>query len=73
MANNAKITPQEQCDEAKEGSGAREVGLVQACGQLKGSGRAYAQSVQQKINIATPKKAYTRGGRKYQACARVVK
>ena len=33
-ASNAEITPQNQCDEAKEGSEAREVGLVQARGQL---------------------------------------
>ena len=47
--------------------------MVQARGQLKGFGRVHAQSVQQKINTATPKKTYTKGGMKYQACARVVK
>jgi len=45
-ASNVEITPQNQCDEAKEGSGAREVGLVQACGQLQGSGHVHTQSVQ---------------------------
>ena len=72
-ASNAEITPQNQCDEAKEGSGAHEVGLVQARGQLQGFGRVHTQFVQQKINTASPKKTYTRGGRKYQACARMVK
>ena len=71
-ASNVEIT-QNQCDEAKEGSGAREVGLVQAHGQLQGSGHVHAQSVQHKINTTSLKKTYTRGGRKYQACARVVK
>ena len=71
--SNAEITPQNQCDKAKEGSGAHEVGLAQARGQLQGSGGVHAQFVQQITNIATPKKTYTRGGRKYQACARVVK
>ena len=33
----------------------------------------HAQSVQKKINIASPKKTYTRGGREIQARARVVK
>ncbi|KAK7824158.1 hypothetical protein CFP56_034682 [Quercus suber] len=41
-ASNAEITPQNQCDEAKEGSEACEVGLVQARGQLQGSGRVHA-------------------------------
>nr|POF20272.1 hypothetical protein CFP56_49188 [Quercus suber] len=44
--SNAEITPQNQCDEEKEGSGAREVGLVQARGQLQGPGHVHAQSVQ---------------------------
>nr|POF20273.1 hypothetical protein CFP56_49189 [Quercus suber] len=52
--SNAEITPQNQCDEEKEGSGAREVGLVQAYGQLQGPGHVHAQSVQQKINTASP-------------------
>ena len=47
--------------------------MVQARGQLKGFGRVHAQSVQQKINTATPKKTYTKGGMIYQACPRVVK
>uniref|UniRef100_A0A7N2LFY6 Phorbol-ester/DAG-type domain-containing protein n=1 Tax=Quercus lobata TaxID=97700 RepID=A0A7N2LFY6_QUELO len=45
-ASNVEITPQNQCDEAKEGSGALEVGLVQARGQLQGYCRVHAQSVQ---------------------------
>ena len=72
-AINADFTPQNQCDEAMEGSEAREVGLAQARGQLQGSGRVHAQSLQQRINTATPKRTYTRGGRKYQVRARVVK
>nr|POF12383.1 hypothetical protein CFP56_52675 [Quercus suber] len=63
-ASNAEITPQNQCDEAKEGSGAREVGLVQAHGQIQGSGRVHAQSVQQKINTTSPILIYTKGERK---------
>ena len=72
-AINVDFILQNQCGEAREGRGAREVGLAYACEQVQGPGREHAQSAQQKINTTTPKKTCTRGGRKYQARARVVK